>query len=455
MMIDSSTIDRIREASDLVALVSETVELRPAGKELVGLCPFHNDTNPSLHINPDKQRWFCHPCQKGGDVFAFLVGRDGLSFPDAVRELGKRAGIEVVEERHNRSTQARPGITVAGWVRAKRLDPDLVRALNISDTIWKGAPAISFPYYVSGQDPEPTAVHIRRTLEKQPDVPRFEWRRGDRTLPYGLWLLPTSGAKQRGFVVLVEGESDFVSLLQSNIPVLGIPGNRWQESWSCHLEGIERVLVAVEPDDGGSRLLERAGRCLAHALDCCVEFIAHTSMATARSKQDDQYSARGAAAVSDNGRFGRNLWTFADGDRDRFGDPPGSVTDDDIANRRVLVLTQPKLSDGPPVTERVWLVRRGWEFQHLPNEHRDPDQIVRDDVVRLQDFLRSEEQRDRWHTKKTLEDSYQVVGLTRARLRNALGAAETHGWIVPAEIPHGHPFRKGGRTHRFVAGVTP
>jgi DNA primase len=252
-MIPSSTIDQIREASDLVAVIVETVDLKPSGGEFRGLCPFHEDHNPSLSINAEKQRWFCAPCSKGGDVFAFVMGRDGLGFVDAVRTLGKRIGIEAVDER--RGVRTRPGVTVAEWAHAKHLDPELVRELNITDAIWKGAPAVAFPYYISAQDPEPIAIHVRRTLEKDPDVPRFEWRRGDRPLPYGLWLLSSSGAKERG-LMLVEGESDFISLLQRNIAALGVPGNRWQESWSPYLNGIEKVLVVVEPDDGGQRLVE-------------------------------------------------------------------------------------------------------------------------------------------------------------------------------------------------------
>lgn len=253
-MIEPNTIAQIREASDLVAVVGETTDLKPAGKEFRGLCPFHEDHNPSLCVNAEKQRWFCAPCHKSGDVFAFVMSRDGLNFVEAARALGKRAGI-IVEGRRVTPTQTRLGITVADWVRAKKLDPEVVHALNITDTIWKGATAIAFPYYISAQDPEPIAIHVRRTLEKNPDVPRFEWRRGDRPLPYGLWLLATSGAKERG-VMLVEGESDFISMLQANVPALGIPGNRWQESWSRYLDGIEKVIVAVEPDDGGNKLVE-------------------------------------------------------------------------------------------------------------------------------------------------------------------------------------------------------
>ena len=207
-------------------------------------------------------------------------------------------------------------------------------------------------------------------------------------------------------------------------------------------------------NDGGGETMS-AGRQIAHALNCCVEFISHTSMATARNKPDDSYSARGAAAISDNGRFTRNLWTFAEGDRDRFGDPPSGVTPDDIARKSVLVMTQPKLSDGPPVTENTWLLRDGWAFAHVPNEHRGPDQIMRDDVARLQNFLREQDITGSWHTQKTLEDNCQLIGIPRGRLRVSLAAAEARGWVSQIEIPRGHPFRKGGRTHRFIAGVAP
>ncbi len=259
-MIDSSTIDQIREATDLVTLIGETVELKPAGKELRGICPFHDDHNPSFCVHPEKQRWFCHPCNKGGDAIAFLRERDSVGFPDAVRDLARRAGVRLDCESSVRGPIGRVGVTVAEWVRAKRLDAGVVRALNITDIIWRGAPAISFPYYESELDRVPRAIHIRRTLGKVSDVPRFEWQKGDRPIPYGLWLLSTSVVHERGFIVLVEGESDFISLLENNIPALGVPGNSWRESWSQYLTGITRVVVSIEPDDGGKRMVESLTR---------------------------------------------------------------------------------------------------------------------------------------------------------------------------------------------------
>lgn len=205
-------------------------------------------------------------------------------------------------------------------------------------------------------------------------------------------------------------------------------------------------------NDGGAELM-LAGRKIAHTLGCCVQFIAHTSMATARSKQDDQYSSRSAAALSDNGRFGRNLWTFADGDRERFGDPPASITAEEIAQRRVLVLTQPKLSDGPPVTEPVWILRDGWRFKHVPTDHRDADAIERADAERLQQFLR--DQKAVAHTPRSIQDCHEQVGISRNRLRTFLPIAEARGWIAQVELPRGHNLRRGGRTHRLLPGVKP
>lgn len=252
IVIAQGVVDQVREATDLVALVGATVELRQVGTEWRGRCPFHDDHHPSLTVNTAKQRFFCHPCDRHGDVFAWVMARDGIGFPDAARLLAKLVGIEIPGERVARPPR-HAGITIAQWVSVKGLDAEVVRALGITDTIHRGAPAIAFPYFVTSSDAKPVAVHIRRTLEKRDDVPRFEWRQGDRTIPYLLWCLRP---RERDFVVLVEGESDAITLLARNVPVVGIPGNRWLESWSHYLSGTDRIVVAVEPDDGGERLLE-------------------------------------------------------------------------------------------------------------------------------------------------------------------------------------------------------
>lgn len=96
--IPESTIHEIRSRGDIVALVSRYVELRQAGRNWKGLCPFHNEKTPSFNVNPDRQIFHCFGCQEGGDVIGFLMKHDGLSFPEATRTLAGELGIEIPDE---------------------------------------------------------------------------------------------------------------------------------------------------------------------------------------------------------------------------------------------------------------------------------------------------------------------------------------------------------------------
>ena len=98
-MITDEDKERVRQATDLVALVSETVELRQRGQEFWGCCPFHGEKNPSFKVNPNTGLWHCFGCGEGGDVFSYVQKRENLEFPDAIRYLADRAGIELAEER--------------------------------------------------------------------------------------------------------------------------------------------------------------------------------------------------------------------------------------------------------------------------------------------------------------------------------------------------------------------
>ena len=88
-------IDKVREANDIVSVVSEYVQLKKAGNRFVGLCPFHTERTPSFSVSPDRQLFYCFGCHVGGNVFTFIMKMEGLTFPEAVRRLGQRAGIDV------------------------------------------------------------------------------------------------------------------------------------------------------------------------------------------------------------------------------------------------------------------------------------------------------------------------------------------------------------------------
>ena len=109
-MISKDTIALVRDRTDIVAVVSESVpSLKKRGRRFQGLCPFHKEKTPSFHVNPDAGVYHCFGCKESGDVFTFLMRADGYTFHEAVRALAERAGIPIEEERGRR--RARPSVT--------------------------------------------------------------------------------------------------------------------------------------------------------------------------------------------------------------------------------------------------------------------------------------------------------------------------------------------------------
>ncbi len=96
-MIDRQTIDRIHAATDIVDVVKEFVTLRKAGVNFKGLCPFHDEKTPSFVVSPSKQLYKCFSCGKGGGAVHFVMEHEQMSYPEALKWLGKKYGIEVEE----------------------------------------------------------------------------------------------------------------------------------------------------------------------------------------------------------------------------------------------------------------------------------------------------------------------------------------------------------------------
>jgi len=96
--ITDEDVARVRDATDLVALINERVLLKPKGRLFWGLCPFHGEKTPSFKVDPATQLWHCFGCGLGGDAFGFVMKIDNVEFPDAVRLLADRANIEIREE---------------------------------------------------------------------------------------------------------------------------------------------------------------------------------------------------------------------------------------------------------------------------------------------------------------------------------------------------------------------
>ena len=107
MAFPQNFLDELIARSDIVDVVGSYVQLARKGSNLFGLCPFHSEKTGSFSVSPDKQIYYCFGCKRGGGVVNFIMEEEGLSFPDAVRFLAKRAGMEVPEEDGDRDAARR------------------------------------------------------------------------------------------------------------------------------------------------------------------------------------------------------------------------------------------------------------------------------------------------------------------------------------------------------------
>ncbi|MCA1663068.1 MAG: DNA primase [Myxococcales bacterium] len=106
-LIPDDKIAEIRDRTDIVSVIGEYVTLKRTGVNHKGLCPFHNEKSPSFNVNAQKQFFHCFGCGKSGDVISFLSELEGKSFMETLRELAKRGGVELPEERRSPKDEER------------------------------------------------------------------------------------------------------------------------------------------------------------------------------------------------------------------------------------------------------------------------------------------------------------------------------------------------------------
>ena len=238
------------------------------GNGAMAFCPAHDDrSRPSLSVKAEDGKLLMH-CFAGcrtedvvaamglemGDLFADRNGHGGggSSTPPKTAGTVERPPAKARDAEENGATEGigtpsdgETGCTLGDYAEAKGLPVKFLRGVGLKDVTYMDRPAVRIPY--PDEDGQEAAVRFRVSLDA---TEKFRWRRGDKPRLYGLALLEK--AREAGFVVLAEGESDAQTLWHHEVPALGVPGAAsWRNEWSAALDGIGKVYAVVEPDRGG------------------------------------------------------------------------------------------------------------------------------------------------------------------------------------------------------------
>ncbi len=105
MKVSEDIIQKVKEKTDIVEIISETVKLKKSGNNYTGLCPFHNEKTPSFMVSPDRQSFKCFGCGEAGNVFTFIMKTRNLPFPETIKLLADKAGITIEESSKEEKTK--------------------------------------------------------------------------------------------------------------------------------------------------------------------------------------------------------------------------------------------------------------------------------------------------------------------------------------------------------------
>jgi len=321
-----SVVDDIKQKIDIVDLVSETVQLRKAGRSFSGFCPFHsNSRTPAFHVFPDTQTWhYFGSCATGGDVFSFMMKKENLDFGEALRRLAQRAGVELVREAPGESDErkrlrdilAQAAAQYHHWLKnhpaaqnareylAKRfIKPETIDAFQLGYALneWQGLESFLLRKGCTLQDLEAAGLSIRG--ERGTNYDRFRGRLmfpirnrngevigfGARTLTgeepkylnspqtmlfdksstlYGLDLAKDA-IRAQNLAVIVEGYMDVIGAHQGGFKnvVASLGTALTQKQLELLKRLTKRYALALDPDAAGEEATKRGLQVAREALD--------------------------------------------------------------------------------------------------------------------------------------------------------------------------------------------
>jgi DNA primase len=322
-LISDQSLERVKQAVDIVEVVSAHTDLRRQGARWVGLCPFHEERTPSFSVDPQEKLYHCFGCGVGGDTIKFVEEKEGLGFAEAVELLAERYGVEVEREREDPRAEARrqqrrrlgelldrtasfyasylweseEAGKARDYLAGRGLAEDVLRGFGVGY-----APSAWDKVLVRGQRAGFTVAELRSVGLVQKgrgggEYDRFRSRiifpirdRRGRTLGFGGRAMRSDqGAKyvntaetdffhkshmlygidlakeaiaKAGRAVVVEGYTDVLALHQAGVPeAIGVMGTAITEEQVAALSGmVEEVVLALDADAAGQEAMLRAQR---------------------------------------------------------------------------------------------------------------------------------------------------------------------------------------------------
>jgi hypothetical protein len=208
-------------------------------------CPFHADTHPDFSLHEDRMRWKCWVCGIGGgpgELLKFL-GDNYVPPPQPALSLPQGPAAKPKQAK-SKGSLSFTGCTLDQLAKAKGLPVEYLRSLGWRDTNYYGRVVVAIPW--------PGGMHYRVNLDERP---KYHWKSGNKVSILGLDQLEE--IRRTGWVLIVEGETDYAAGRSMGLPVVAIPGaSTWQNEWAFQFQGCQ-VFVWQEPDSGGPALVKK------------------------------------------------------------------------------------------------------------------------------------------------------------------------------------------------------
>lgn len=246
MGAEAADIDRIVDYKSEYSVIKKA---KVTGDQMIGLCPFHNDSNNSFSVNLKTGQWHCFAEDRGGNFLDFYAELNGCDTKAAYKQIMEKYGVSTEDQKKQKEQER--NYSLAQYAFEKRLPEDWLKEECFLSTAKErsGATYMKIPYLDENRR---ESTYRKRFAHKD-----FRWKYGSsgKIGLYGEWRLPN--IRSVGYAVMVEGESDSQSLWYMGISALGVPGaSMFKPHQAAMLQDL-KIYLHHEPDQGGETFIRK------------------------------------------------------------------------------------------------------------------------------------------------------------------------------------------------------